>query len=224
MDIITINWCKFLTTITSDLQYRTTHYIRTSKSNEIVKSLKNSLFTIKSIYSDNEFGQAIIILQEDYTFLFNPCNPNEHVLVAERNNRTIKDRYRAMYYNLPYNRSTKNMIIYLVLSMTSKLNYFPSRFGLSKYYSPRMLLYIRNLTFKKHCKFSFGAHVQANQEPKPSDTLRARTIDCIYMRPSPAIQDVHEILHIATNKILTRRSLIELPITEDIITTTEKRA
>ena len=64
----------------------------------------------------------------------------------------------------------------------------------------------------------------ANQEPKPSNTLQVRTIDCIYLTPSTSIQDGHEVLHIANNKVLTRRSLTELPIFDDILTLVEQSA
>ena len=37
IDIITINTCKFMTTITIELHYRTIHYLKTTKMNEIVK-------------------------------------------------------------------------------------------------------------------------------------------------------------------------------------------
>ena len=49
MDIISINHCQFVTTITSDLQYRTAHYIQTSKFNKIAKSLKE----VFKIYKDS---------------------------------------------------------------------------------------------------------------------------------------------------------------------------
>ena len=109
------------------------------------------------------------------------------------------------------------MVIYLALSTTAKLNYFPSKYGLSRYYSPKMLLHRRNLNFKKHCQFSFGAYVQAYNENQRTNTLQERSINCIYLRPTTSWQGGHESLNISTNKIITRSNIIELPITKTII-------
>ena len=193
IDIITINTCKFITTITSELNYRTIHYIKTSNAEELTKGImeamtlyKNTPFIITEIHCDNEFKKSIRLVKNnlDQNLIPNFCNPQEHVPTAERNNRTIKDRCRSMYYNLPYKRMTRLMIIYLALSTTAKLNYFPSKQGLSKYYSPRMLLHRRNLEFNKHCQFSFGAYVQAYNENNPMNTMQERAINCIYLRPT----------------------------------------
>ena len=121
IDIITINMCKFMTTITSELYYRTIHYFKTTKMNDIVKGLhdamkiqKNTVFQLKEIHCDNEFNKSIVTLQEmyNYTFMINNCNPQKHILCTEQSNRTIKDRCHAQYYNLPYNCMTRLMIIY----------------------------------------------------------------------------------------------------------------
>ena len=233
IDIITINTCKFITTITSELNYRTIHYIKTSNTKEIIKGIteamtlyKNTPFIITEIHCDNEFKKSIASLKNnlDQNITPNFCNPQEHVPTAERNNRTIKDRCRSVYYNLPYKRITKLMVIYLALSTTAKLNYFPSKQGLSKYYSPRMLLHRRNLEFKKHCQFSFGAYIQAYNENNPMNTMKERAIDCIYLRPTTSWQGGHELLHIKTNKIIIRKNITELPITQNIINQIEQTA
>ena len=193
IDIITINTCKFITTITSELNYRSIHYIKSSNSEEVTKGIteaistyKNTPFIITEIHCDNEFKKSVTFLKNnlDQTIIPNFCNPQEQVPTVERNNQTIKDRCRSIYHNLPCNRMTKLMVIYLALSTTAKLNYFPSKYGLSRYYSPTMLLHRRNLNFKKHCRFSFGAYVQAYNENKRTNTLQQRSIDCIYLRPT----------------------------------------
>ena len=66
----------------------------------------------------------------------NFSNPQEHVPEAERNNRVIKERVRATYHRLPYKQLTKTMTITLVMDSAKKLNFFPSKNGISEYYSP----------------------------------------------------------------------------------------
>ena len=69
------------------------------------------------------------------------------------------------------------MIIPLTLSTSAKLNYFPNKNGLSMYNSPQMQLHRRHLDFNKQCKHTFGAYVQAQDKPAPSNMLQARTLD-----------------------------------------------
>ena len=89
----------------------------------------------------------------------NDANPQEHVPEAERNNRVIKKRCRATFHRLPFTYLTKIMVKYMVTEAAKKLNFFPAKYGVSKYYSPRMILHQQNLDYEKHCKFSFGTYV-----------------------------------------------------------------
>ena len=99
------------------------------------------------------------------------------------NNRTIKERVRTTFYRLPYKMIPKIMIRDLAMTETSKLNYFPVKGGVSKYYSPRMILLGENLNYDKHFQVPFGSYAQACHEPDPSNTQVARAIDAIYLRP-----------------------------------------
>ena len=99
---------------------------------------------------------------------------------------------------------TRTMTKMLVIELTKKLNFFPSKGGISEYYSPRMILYQKNLDYKKHCRYSFGSYVQAHDEPNPLNTTAARTLDGIYLRYTNSHQGGHKILHLPTNRIITK--------------------
>ncbi|KAL7574342.1 hypothetical protein ACA910_008446 [Epithemia clementina (nom. ined.)] len=47
--------------------------------------------------------------------------------------------------------------------------------------------------------------------------LRPRTIDCIYLRPSPLHQTGYELLDLRTNRVIIRGSFTVVPITQNII-------
>ena len=87
-----------------------------------------------------------------------------------------------------------------------------------------MLLHRHSLEFNKHCRFLFGTHIQAHDEPKPRNTLQSRTLDCAYLPPMTSWQDENELLHISTNCVIMRHMLTELPITNDILTFLENLA
>ena len=104
-----------------------------------------------------------------------PTSAQEHQPEAERNNRTIKERCRTAFHRLPYKRIPKEMIKYLVLTSTEQLNYFPAKGGISDTLSPRVILRKGNLNYTKHCKYSFGAYIQAHDETYEKNTQYART-------------------------------------------------
>ena len=105
----------------------------------------------------------------------------------------------------------------LVTESTKKLNFFSAKHGISKYYSPRMILHQRNLDYNKHCQYAMGTYVQAHEEPKISNTNAPRSLDCIYMRYNDNAQGGHELLHLQTNSLLKRRRVTPVPITPAII-------
>ena len=49
---------------------------------------------------------------------------------AERNNRDIQERFRIVYYWLPYKKISRIMIFHLAMNVTQKLNLFPAKGGL----------------------------------------------------------------------------------------------
>jgi hypothetical protein len=63
------------------------------------------------------------------------------------------------------------MTKYLAMECTKKLNFFPSKHGISKHYNPQMILHQKNLDYAKHCKYTFGFNVQGHNEPAPSNTI-----------------------------------------------------
>ncbi len=76
-------------------------------------------------------------VNNDMDIEMNYANPQDHVPEAERNNRTIKERFRTMYHQLPYKAIPRIMIQYLAIVCTSQWNYFPAKGGVSRYYSPK---------------------------------------------------------------------------------------
>jgi hypothetical protein len=64
----------------------------------------------------------------------------------------------------------------------------------------------------------------AHDEPTPTNSTLPRSLDGIYMRPISTAQGGHEILHLATNSVITRRHVTVLPITQAVIQSVEALA
>ena len=113
IDGIVVNSLKFLTTISHNIYYRTSHYIRqpvtesyVTSMNEVVNVYKKGGFHVKEIHADNEFKASMdpFAAKQQPPITMNYTSANEHVPRAERNNRTIKERVRATYHMLPYDQ------------------------------------------------------------------------------------------------------------------------
>ena len=63
------------------------------------------------------------------------------------------------------------MIKILAMECAKKLNCSPPKDGISKYYSPRVIMHQESIDYNKHCAVLFGAYVQTHHEPNFHDQL-----------------------------------------------------
>jgi len=141
----------------------------------------------------------------------------EHVSEIERTIRVIKERYRSLWHRLPYKTMPKLMIEEAAVNVVKWLNAFPPKGGISMEYSPRIILGQRPIDYNKHCRYGFGSYCQATHEVQPTNTPKPRTIGCIYLSPTDNIQGGHRLLNLSTAKIITRTTVKEIPIPQDVI-------
>ena len=151
---------------------------------------------LKHIHCDNEFRPLLTPLSLENTLFINYANPQEHVPEAERNNRTVKERICTTYHRLLFKHLSRIMVKYLPPEAAKKINYFPAKHGISKYYSPRMIVHHQSLDYEKHCKYPFGTYVQGHDEPLKTNINAPRSLDCIYLRYTANQQGGHELFHL----------------------------
>ena len=207
--------------------YRTAQYMKQNRAKNVFEALDVVLriynsagFRIAEIHCDREFEPIFTDLKDewDVTMVYPPAQ--SHVPQAEQNNRTLKDRVRSTFHRLPYKALPRIIAIHMVQEEARKSNWFPNKHGVSKYFSPRMIVHQQALDYAKECQHALGAYVQAHDEPKPSDlnTNVQRAIDAIYLRP---VTNGHEVYNLATQSVITRRRVTELPVTPNVIRTVE---
>jgi hypothetical protein len=80
------------------------------------------------------------------------------------------------------------------------------------------------MLWNKHCSVPFGAYVQAHNEPNFKNSQQPRAIDCIYLRYIDNIQGGHHLLDLNTGYTIKRRSITQVPITNNIIGLVHKLA
>jgi len=147
----------------------------------------------------------------------NISNPGHHVPEAEQNNRTIKERIRATFHRLPYKAIPGKIVRYLVMDCTHKLNMFPAKGGI-----PRIILGHQALDYKKECSIPFGTYFQAQTNPKQTNSNAPQTLDAIYLCPAQNIQAGHEVMDLASGRVITHGRVTKIPITNMIIEVVEK--
>ena len=118
---------------------------------------------------------------------------------------------------MPYKRLSRKLVEYLSMNLAHKLNYFPAKYRVSKYYSPYIILHQENLDFKQHCTYITGEYVQADSKLTPLNTNALCTLDCIYLRLTNNNQGSYKLLHLATNRVINCKYLIKISITKSII-------
>jgi len=163
-------------------------------------------------------------VSDDLDVDMNYATTDEHVPEAERNNQTIKERIRAAFHNMPFRRIPKLMIKELSMRVTHLLNIFPAKGGISSYYSPYTILSGKSIDYPKELSIPFGTYVQGSNDPKPSNTNAPRTMECIYLGPVRNKQGGHKLMDLSTGKMITRRRVKELPMTDIVIRAVEQMA
>ena len=103
------------------------------------------------------------------------------------------------------------------MDSTKKLNFFPPKGGVSSYFSPRMIIHKESIDYNKHCQIPFGSYIQAHEENEPSNSMKPRALDGIYLRYISNDHGGHEILNLATGEIIRRRKITMIPITQHVI-------
>ena len=192
-DICFVNTLPFLGTL-SQIKFGTIQHMADRKKKTMLSGLTTVCrlygargFTVKVINTDNEFE----CLRADLMALgitLNVTAANENVPEMERRFRVIKERARGIRNDLPYITMPKIMVIELLYFVVHWLNTFPVKSGVSETLSPAVIITGRSPDYKKHCKAKFGSYVQTHEEDQPRNSLKARTIGAITLRPDNSQQ------------------------------------
>jgi len=231
MDVMYVNSMPMLTAIDKNIRFRSLITMENRTAAELYKCLdkifrvyNSAGFLIKCIESDREFKTLMDDVKDDLDVTMNYPPAGAHVPEAERNNRTIGERIRSTYHNLPYKAIPKIMLQHLAMICADRLNWFPAKGGASPYYSPHVIMTHQDLDYEKHCQVPFGAYVQAYQENNPTNTNAPRTIDAVYLRPMKNKQGGHEVMNLATGRVVTAMKVFEKPVTDFVIKAVEAMA
>ena len=140
IDIFFINKIPFLLTTLRNLHFGTVEAIPNRQVTTVLKAIKQMLstyhtrgFRVRTILADPEF-QPLDGMIPGVSFNF--CAQGEHVPDIKQYVRTVKDRVRSGYNNLPFSRLPCLVVVRLVSNAVFWLNAFPHPDGVSTTLSP----------------------------------------------------------------------------------------
>jgi hypothetical protein len=132
------------TGIDRSIKYRTAIPILNRSSKELFKAMDRAFriynkagFRVTEVYCDQEFKHMMDKVSDDLEVEMNYTTTGEHVPEAERNNRTLKERIRAAFHNLPFRAIPKLMLGYLATVCCLQLNFCPAKTGVSAFFTSK---------------------------------------------------------------------------------------
>ena len=187
-DIMYVNKVPLLMSISRHIRFGTAQHIKNQQGVTIFNGIRavhqiylQRGFRIRNAFMDGQFEPLRGNLAE-LGIVLNTASNDEHVPEIERQIRTVKERTRAIYCTLPFNKMPRRLIIEMVYAANYWLNMFPRKGGVSKTLSPRALLTGKTWSYTTHCKLEFGDYVQTHEEH--DNSMVARTIGAIALRPT----------------------------------------
>ena len=226
IDIFFVNRIPFITSLSKGLYLTTVAWLNDRSVDTVCKALKDIIniynkrgFRVATVCADREFEPTESYLGEN-DIVLNTTGANDHVPAVERNNRTIKERVRAAWSRLPYQKCLPKIIVHhMVMNQVTWLNNFPRKGGCSRTLPPRFLLTGTKLDYKIYCQTEFGQYVQTHEDTTPRNSIAERTQGAICLGPTGNLQGSHYFMSLQTGSCLVRspNAWTEIPITNEVI-------
>jgi hypothetical protein len=220
-DIFFVNKIMFLVTRSRHIQFSTVETIPNRKPETVLKALIN----VRNIYRGRGFNITHLLFDGEYECLrgdmaslqiqLNTASNDEHVPDIERFIRTLKERTRAIYNTVPFQKMPDRLIIEMICACNFWLNSFPPVSGISSVLSPRAIVTGSSIDYNRHCQLEFGAYVQTHEDH--DNTMSTRTVGGIALRPTGNDQGGYYFFSLASGRVLNRNHWTELPMPSDVI-------
>ena len=221
IDIMYVNRVAMVVSISRSIKFGTIEAIPNNKSGVILKSVQ----AIIQIYRRNGYVVELALMDGEFEHLrgdlasmgvtLNDTSRDEHVGDVERFIRTIKERMRAIYNTLPFQKVPARLIVEMGKASVFWLNSVPQKNGLASELSPCTIVTGQKLDFKRHCRFQFGQYVQTHEEH--NNSMSPRTVGALALRPTGNAQGSYYFMSLSTGRVLNRLRGTALPMPDDVI-------
>ena len=172
-------------------------------------------YTLTNQFCNDEFENAI------KPAILIPYAFREHVSVAERRNRTVKERMRSLIAGVPYKALPKIMVRGAAKKAKQMINKFPAKNGLSDSVSPEEILEGKSKMDISLRTIAYGQYAQVHDGTDNTD--RPRSIHGIAMYQKNE-REGYAFMSLETGKLIHSNIWKQLPITPDVIERVESIA
>ena len=224
VDILFFDSIPFLLTISRDLHFHTIEKLADRENKTILDGLKRVIsiynargFFIKFILADGEFRHMNGDIVTTFQCHLNCTSAGEHVPEAERAVRVIKERIRCIVNTWPYKKVPVVFKVNLIKFVIFWINSIPQATSIIPNVCSRAILTGQFPDYDKHCSLAFGEYVHVHNPRTITNTMAPRTSPAIAMGPTSNLQGGHRFFCLESNRLITRRQWIKLPIPGTII-------
>jgi hypothetical protein len=221
IDVMKVNKMPFLVTMSRAIKFGTVAWLKNAKTATILANITE----VRNVYLKRGFLLEVIEADGQFEPLrgalahmgvtLNKCSREEHVPVAERRIRTLKERCRCICNTLPFKKLPGMLVVQMVSTCNFWLNVYPPKDGISRNINPRELITGVKIDYNKHIRAEFGEYVQVHEEH--NNTMQTRTTGAIATKPTGNAQGGHWFYSLTTGRMLDRRQWTPLPMPADVI-------
>ena len=221
IDVMKVNKIPFLVTISRAIKFGTVAWLKNSK----IETIMSSVTQVRNVYLKRGFTLEVIEADGQFEPLrgelgalgitLNKCSRQEHVPVAERRIRTLKERCRCIHNMLPFKKLPAMLVIQMVSTCNFWLNIYPPTDGVSRSINPRELLTGVKIDYNKHIRAEFGEYVQVHEEH--NNSMQPRTTGAIATKPTGNSQGGHWFYSLTTGRMLDQQKWTPLPMPAEVI-------
>lgn len=228
MDVMYVNGQAMLVTISRGIKFGTVEGL----TNRSIRTLIRAINNVRKLYVTNGFRVVEVLADGEFAHLkdglaemgitFNGTAADEHVGDIERYIRTVKERMRSCYAELPFAKIPRRMVIELAKYCVFWLNAFPSQSGISDTISPRTIITRQEVDFNHHCRYEFGQYLHTHE--KHRNDMQPRTVGALALRPIGNRQGGWVCFSLSSWKLIKRYQATPLPMPDDVIRQVEEIA
>ena len=221
VDLMYVNKVPLLVTLSWNIKFGMMEAVADRKEATLLKCIKG----VVTLYWKAGFKVTIALMDGEFVPLrgrlaelgihLNETSRDEHVGDIERYICMVKERMRAIYNTLPFQKVPARLVIEMAKTAMFWLNAFPVAGGASQDLSPRTILTGQQVDYKHHCRYQFGEYTQTHEEH--NNSMNPRTVGAIALRPVGNCQGSFYFLSIATGRVLNRLHAMALPMPDDMI-------
>jgi hypothetical protein len=223
IDNFFVNGNIFLHSISRKIKFRTI----TSIPNRLTKTLVDEVLTIVNVYRARGFNVTDIHADQEFTCMhhkpgfeninFTFSATDDHVHDVERSIRTIKERVRAGFHSLPFERIPRALTRALVEKACQDLNSLPALDGISSTLSPLTIVTGRPGFDYNTLRLDLGEYVQVFEANLPTNTPATRTTGALALCIARNNSGAYNFMSLATGRVITRRQWTRIPLPTEVI-------